>query len=199
MAWRRPGDKPLSEPMMVSLKTHICVTRPQWVNVSIVTANPTKPAVCTRLNGVANVIHPVAIYVCCDSLKESVLHTNVDVIEHRCGNKKFDYKLSLFDAIRNPFSQPRLYNFHQIRKNLFKFSFTCGFYPRRYACQLFGVTHTLPVNEYHKMGSIEFQFYTLRFKNTGLISKVQTRFCRYTKDSISRNLWVGWCVSSWWP
>ena len=32
MAWRRPGDKPLSEPMMVSLPTHICVTRPQWVS-----------------------------------------------------------------------------------------------------------------------------------------------------------------------
>ena len=32
MAWRRPGDKPLSEPMMFSLPTHICVTRPQWVN-----------------------------------------------------------------------------------------------------------------------------------------------------------------------
>ena len=28
MAWRRLGDKPLSEPMMVSLR----VTRPQWVN-----------------------------------------------------------------------------------------------------------------------------------------------------------------------
>ena len=32
MACRRPGDKPLSEPMMVSLLTHICVARPQWVN-----------------------------------------------------------------------------------------------------------------------------------------------------------------------
>ena len=32
MAWRQPGDKPLSEPMMVNLLTHICVTRPQWVN-----------------------------------------------------------------------------------------------------------------------------------------------------------------------
>ena len=31
MAWRLPGDKPLSEPMMVSLLTHICVTRSQWV------------------------------------------------------------------------------------------------------------------------------------------------------------------------
>ena len=32
MAWRRPGDKPLSEPMMGRLLTHICVTWPQWVN-----------------------------------------------------------------------------------------------------------------------------------------------------------------------
>ena len=32
MAWCRSGDKPLSETMMVSLPTHICVTRPQWVN-----------------------------------------------------------------------------------------------------------------------------------------------------------------------
>ena len=32
MAWRRPGDKPLSEPKMVRLLTHIGVTRPQWVN-----------------------------------------------------------------------------------------------------------------------------------------------------------------------
>ena len=29
MAWCRPGDKPLSEPMTVRLATHICVTRPQ--------------------------------------------------------------------------------------------------------------------------------------------------------------------------
>ena len=32
MALRRPGNKPLSEAMMVNLPTHICVTRPQWVN-----------------------------------------------------------------------------------------------------------------------------------------------------------------------
>ena len=32
MVWRRPGDKPLSEAMVVTLATHICVSRPQWVN-----------------------------------------------------------------------------------------------------------------------------------------------------------------------
>ena len=36
MAWRRSGDKPLCEPMVVSLLTHICVTQPQWVNRMLV-------------------------------------------------------------------------------------------------------------------------------------------------------------------
>ena len=31
VAWRCPGNKPLSKPMMVSLPTHICVFRHQWV------------------------------------------------------------------------------------------------------------------------------------------------------------------------
>ena len=31
MAWRLQGDKSLSEPVMVRLLTHICVTQPQWV------------------------------------------------------------------------------------------------------------------------------------------------------------------------
>ena len=35
MAWRRPGDKPLSEPMMVYSLMHICVAQPQWVKVLI--------------------------------------------------------------------------------------------------------------------------------------------------------------------
>ena len=42
MAWCRPGDKPLSGPMMVRLPTHICVTRPQWVNwlTQVTTGDP---------------------------------------------------------------------------------------------------------------------------------------------------------------
>ena len=31
MAWRCLDDKPLSEPMMVSLLMHRCVTQPEWV------------------------------------------------------------------------------------------------------------------------------------------------------------------------
>ena len=34
MAWRRSGYKPLSEAMMVNFPTHVCVSRPQWVNTS---------------------------------------------------------------------------------------------------------------------------------------------------------------------
>ena len=32
MAWRHPGDMPLSEPVMVSFPVHICITRLTWVN-----------------------------------------------------------------------------------------------------------------------------------------------------------------------
>ena len=35
MAWRQSGDKPLSKPRLVSLLTHICVARPQWVDSCI--------------------------------------------------------------------------------------------------------------------------------------------------------------------
>ena len=39
MAWHRPGTKPISGPMKVSLLTHLCVTRPQWVNLRL---NPSR-------------------------------------------------------------------------------------------------------------------------------------------------------------
>ena len=32
MAWRRPGDKPLSEPMLTQTPTQICGIRGRWVN-----------------------------------------------------------------------------------------------------------------------------------------------------------------------
>ena len=55
MAWHRPGDKPLSELMMVSGLTHICVTRPQWVN---------KIIPCDRLGNAATAMHSIS---CCDA------------------------------------------------------------------------------------------------------------------------------------
>ena len=55
MAWRRPCDKPLSEPMMVRLPTHICVTRPQWVKGRF--ANQ-----CVSLHGIRNHWYPVWIH-----------------------------------------------------------------------------------------------------------------------------------------
>ena len=46
LAWRRPRHKPLSEQMLVSLLTHICVTRPQWVigidtKLEVIVVSPT--------------------------------------------------------------------------------------------------------------------------------------------------------------
>ena len=39
MAWCRPGDKPLFEPIMVRLQTHICVIHPQRVDEIFVTCS----------------------------------------------------------------------------------------------------------------------------------------------------------------
>ena len=54
MAWRRPGDKPLSGPMMVILPTHICVTRPQWVKSQPPGINEFKWQFCTTVKPVCN-------------------------------------------------------------------------------------------------------------------------------------------------
>ena len=60
MAWGRQGDKPLSETMMVSLWTHIYVTRPQWVKcrtiheiqiVSYGTSISRQATTCAELEG----------------------------------------------------------------------------------------------------------------------------------------------------
>ena len=62
MAWRRSGDKPLSEPVMVSLPTHICATRPQWVKgcVSELSSNTVAQNSCflpssTKLRALLNI------------------------------------------------------------------------------------------------------------------------------------------------
>ena len=34
MAWKRPVNKPLSEPIMANLLMHICTTLPQWINMT---------------------------------------------------------------------------------------------------------------------------------------------------------------------
>ena len=58
MAWHRPGDKPLSEQMMVCLLTHICVTRPQLVKTRLKRSIPSIfqaslsfriPSLCVRI------------------------------------------------------------------------------------------------------------------------------------------------------
>ena len=55
MAWSCPSDKPLTEPMMVSLTTQICITGPQWVGI-------TKLANIDSDNGLWPIRHKVIIY-----------------------------------------------------------------------------------------------------------------------------------------
>ena len=53
MAWCRPGNKPLSEPMMVRSVTHICVVRIQWVKGIWEEINP----IMARLDCITNSHH----------------------------------------------------------------------------------------------------------------------------------------------
>ena len=49
MVWRQSSDKPLSELMMISLLTHMCVTRLQWVSVC---GDETNEQACRIINNV---------------------------------------------------------------------------------------------------------------------------------------------------
>ena len=49
IAWRCPDNKPLYEPMIVSLLTHICVARPQWVKLEFNTVVQLSPVTAVRL------------------------------------------------------------------------------------------------------------------------------------------------------
>ena len=62
MAGHRPGDKPLSESMMVSLLTHVCVTRPQCVK-----------GICTHYPKPFALIHNIIIMFEISYLKNSCL------------------------------------------------------------------------------------------------------------------------------
>ena len=60
MAWGGPGDKPLSEPMMVNLVTHICITRPQWIKVKVPTDVLSTMTQVTRTNFDPNLCYHLA-------------------------------------------------------------------------------------------------------------------------------------------
>ena len=64
MAWRRPGHKPLSKPMMVKCTTHICVTRPQWVKASETPTNKLFVQRFVQVDWIKN--QSFALLTCCE-------------------------------------------------------------------------------------------------------------------------------------
>ena len=70
MAWCRPGDKPLSEPMLVSLLTHICVAWPQWVNRTQSRTHPERLCVPLHLHKLfyfsIKFMHIISAVIMCD-------------------------------------------------------------------------------------------------------------------------------------
>ena len=118
MASRRLGDKPLYEPMMIRVPTHICVTRPQWVNEARVWLNQSGAAwlrYVTAYSGVVqNVNQPVPflkidtnIYWYYMRLYITVWSVCCQVYQQLCVNSIFIYSAhtlflkSIYKLIRN--------------------------------------------------------------------------------------------------
>ena len=81
MAWRWSGNKPLSEPMMVSFLTHICVTRPQWVK------RCWGYSLCTQTACLSIRIHIIIIKAA--HWCQAITWTNVDLLPIWCLGTKF--------------------------------------------------------------------------------------------------------------
>ena len=68
MTWRRPGDKLLSEPMIICLLTHVCGTRPQWVMLWLIKLHPSgisvacgKGQACSKSSSLMMNINPLSM------------------------------------------------------------------------------------------------------------------------------------------
>ena len=68
MAWRRSDDKPLSEPVMVSLLKHICVTPPQWVKLHFGIRNSLLPLFTPFLYGMQCFQFLLCMFTLCVSM-----------------------------------------------------------------------------------------------------------------------------------
>ena len=55
MAFRRPGDKPLFEAMMVRLPKHVCVNWPQWDNITPIPLTAVAYEKCSRGAELSNI------------------------------------------------------------------------------------------------------------------------------------------------
>ena len=73
MSWRRPGDKPLFETTTVSLLTHKCITRPQWLNSQI------------KFPTVHGSQSWMFLYSCTVQISQSTLHPN-ETKSHQCSS-----------------------------------------------------------------------------------------------------------------
>ena len=95
MAWRRPGDKPLSEPMIVYSMTHICVTRPQWVNDNVITATSTMKILSIHIDSKLNFNGHIA-FLCTKSGRQlnisQCMRGSLDYVSRMAGySQQFHY------------------------------------------------------------------------------------------------------------
>ena len=79
-AWCRPGNKPLSEPMMVRLLTHICITQPQWVNIWLPYLTPLSIHWSYCSLGLSHRYMPIKIIISKSILNRSINISNLQAL-----------------------------------------------------------------------------------------------------------------------
>ena len=57
IAWCRPDNKPLPEPMMVNLLMHICITQPQWDYMELKVSHCIPPAASCIITFLCREVH----------------------------------------------------------------------------------------------------------------------------------------------
>ena len=101
MAWHRPGDKPLSESMMVSLLTHICVTRPQWVKEPLAFEGV---EVMWQFEFTAHIEEDVG-FTLPHNFHITLRHrTVIEVVPTTCNTRKYFAHMEHFNALKMLFS-----------------------------------------------------------------------------------------------
>ena len=98
MAWRLPGDKPLSEPMMVSLPSHICVTRPQhsnYLRYAIPHSLPVTKILCSGC--LCSLTSQVGFYV--KLMGKWRWEQGLRELQLKCETKRFRFKIDDFEIM----------------------------------------------------------------------------------------------------
>ena len=120
MAWRRPGDKPLSEAMMLSLLTHICVAWPQWLKSTNKCAmSPPQPVTTIKHYGDV-IMCAIASQITSLTIVYSTVYSDADQGKHQSSASLAFVRRIHRGPVNSPYKWPvtrKMFPFHDVIMN----------------------------------------------------------------------------------